>query len=85
MRKALERKAIAAHRAGTDWDAFWRLHTHAIRQAEPYNARRYRRLAKRLLHLVLCGNGSRKKPAGDDPAPWETDDLAEKMLARKKQ
>ncbi|MGA2063171.1 MAG: hypothetical protein ABSG67_22085 [Thermoguttaceae bacterium] len=69
----LERRAVDAHARGERWETFWQRHADAIRNAEPFNRDRYRRLIGRLLHLLTTG-----EPGGQEPPsimePWEQDD-----------
>lgn len=76
QQQVLERAAIDAHRAGIGWSAFWDRHGEAIRQVVPYDRRRRRRLVNRLLHLLVSGDPSGQKPAGDT-MPWERDNQPE--------
>jgi hypothetical protein len=76
--KELERAAVAAHRAGTPWPAFWRQYGPHVIAAEPHDRRRFHRLRQRLLGLVVSGNLDGAEPAGDGwprPMPWELDDV----------
>jgi hypothetical protein len=70
----LERRALDAYRAGQTWAQFWAEHAGAIGRAEPYDARRYHRLVRRLLALIVAGNEDGAEPMGDGLQPWERDD-----------
>ena len=74
--KQLERAAIAAHKAGSGWEEFWRVYGPQVCDAEPFNRERFRRLTDRLLHLLICGNPNGQYPVGDPDAtpPWELAD-----------
>ena len=72
----LERRAIAAHRDGVGWDAFWAEHAAEVREAEPFNVQRFHRLHGRLLHLLSTGEASGQFGVGDpDAAPWAAGDV----------
>ncbi len=71
----LETKAIAGHTKGQSWETFWQLHGDQVKAAEPYNNQRFRRLVRKLSHLLLCGEASGQFGVGDgDPEPWVRDD-----------
>jgi hypothetical protein len=71
----LELLAIDCHRMGSTWDLFWREHGERVRQAEPYDRGRYRRLVNRLLSLVVSGDTAGQQAISDDDAmSWELDD-----------
>jgi len=73
--KALERAAIDAFRNGIGWTAYWQQHGEQVQQAEPWNARRFKRLYDRLLALVTSGDtNGMTAMAEDDAAPWVADD-----------
>jgi hypothetical protein len=72
--RILENAAIRAHARGDRWADFWERHAEAVRQAEPVNAGRYRRLVNRLLSLVASGDTNGMVAVGDDDMPWEIDD-----------
>ena len=76
----LERSAPAAHRRGERWKTFWQAHAQAIRQAEPWNRQRFRRLVDRLLALVTSGDTAGMTAVGDDDLPWERDDVAQAQV-----
>jgi len=83
-RRALERAAIAAHRDGMTWRDFWPTVASDVAAAEPWDRDAYRRIVRRLSHLLTCGDMDRMEPAGDGwprPCPWELDDLASKAVA----
>jgi len=71
--KALERAALAAHRAGQTWAEFWQRHGDAVRQAEPHDRQRFHRLLRRLSALLLCGNSDGHEPL-EVVEPWEKAD-----------
>ncbi len=75
----LRQSAIEAFKAGGDWTRFVAEHGHEIREAEPYDASRYRALRGRLLHIVVSGDAAGQFAAGDPDAipEWEIDDQAE--------
>jgi hypothetical protein len=76
--KHLERAAIRHHARGQLWDQFWTEHGDQVRQAEPYNAKRYHRLVRRLVGLVAAGDLNGSEPVGTGwprPEPWELDAL----------
>ncbi|MCE5267220.1 MAG: hypothetical protein LLG00_04985 [Planctomycetaceae bacterium] len=73
-RRALQRAAIAAHRAGIGWNDFWQRRGEQVRKAEPYDVKRYHRLVNRLLSLVASGDTANVEPLD---APWLDDDLPE--------
>jgi hypothetical protein len=72
--KALSRAAIATHRRGETWPAFWERHADQIKAAEPYSRERYRRLYMRLLSLVTSGDSTGQYPIDVGMAQWEADD-----------
>ena len=73
--RTLERAALACHRVGSTWDSFWREHGERVKQAEPYDRGRYRRLVNRLLSLVVSGDTAGQTAVGDNDAmPWEAAD-----------
>jgi hypothetical protein len=76
--RILERSALDFHRRGLGWSDFWAKHGEQVRQAEPWNRERYRRLYLRLMHLVVSGDTSGQFPPGDDSEPWLADDEASK-------
>jgi len=53
--KALERAALDAFRNGQGWNEFWEQHGNTIRQCEPYNRQRFKRLYDRLLSIEASG------------------------------
>jgi hypothetical protein len=70
----LERLALAAHAAGKTWAEFWQQHGADVAAAEPWDRRRYHRLVRRLLALVVSGDTDGQEPVGDGwprPCPWE--------------
>ena len=70
--RMLELLAIDCHRVGSTWDSFWREHGERIRQAEPYDRGRYRRLVNRLLSLVVSGDTAGQQSIGDANAAMGT-------------
>jgi len=54
--RMLELLAADCHRVGSTWAEFWREHGDRVRRAEPYDARRFHRLVRRLLALVASGD-----------------------------
>ena len=76
MRQAIEQQAIEAHRHGEGWGDFFERNREAIRQAEPYDRQRYRRLIDHLLSLVVSGDTNGMVAIGDHE-PW----LADERLA----
>ena len=71
--QALEAAALAAHRAGQTWGAFYAKHRHAMQQAEPVDRGRYHRLLRRLLALLVSGDDE-VLPVDDGEPGWECDD-----------
>lgn len=75
LKKKLERLAIEAHTRGEVWNDFWSDHGDAIREAEPFDRQRYRRLLMKLTALVAGGDLDGCMPISTgDSAPWELDD-----------
>ena len=75
--KALERAALDFHRRGVGWTDFWQQHAEQVRECEPFNRARLRRLVNRLLALVASGDTAGMVAVGDDDAePWLTDDTS---------
>ncbi len=76
---SLERLAIDAHHRGETWDEWWAQYGAQVKQAEPYNRLKLRRLVRRLSYLLTCGNTDGQFPPGDEDGimPWDRDDLAE--------
>ncbi|MGO9109669.1 MAG: hypothetical protein ACLP9L_10585 [Thermoguttaceae bacterium] len=77
-RKDLERLAIDAHCRGDTWADLWPTVATNVAKAEPWDARRYHRLVRCLLGLVVSGDTDGQQPAGDGwprPCAWELDDL----------
>jgi hypothetical protein len=66
--QTLEAAALAAHRRGQTWNAFWDLHADEIRACEPCNRRRFGQLYRRLMAIVASGNTTGMASAGDDDA-----------------
>lgn len=50
--RIIEAKAMDAYGDGMTWAAFWERHAEQIRDAQPWNWQRLRRLVDRLLHLL---------------------------------
>jgi hypothetical protein len=71
--KELERLALTAHQRGESWAAFWERHGNAVQQAEPWNARQFKRLYDRLLALVCSGDTAGMEPLAI-AEPWLQDD-----------
>jgi hypothetical protein len=77
--KQLERRAVAAHRAGDTWNQFWERHGAEVCAAEPHNHQRFGRLVRCLLPLVASGDTDGMTAVGDDGTiAWEIDDNAAK-------
>jgi len=75
--RMLELLALDCHRVGSTWAEFWQEHGERVRQTEPYDRGRYRRLVNRLLSLVVSGDTDGQQPVGDDDAtPGELADQA---------
>jgi hypothetical protein len=73
--QALERAALNAHARGRSWATFWPAVAEQVRQAEPWNRRRYGRLVRRLLYLLTGGEEGGYEPVGQGGTmPWELDD-----------
>jgi hypothetical protein len=74
----LELDARWAYVTGTRWEAYWATHHEAIRQAEPYNRRKYRRLVNKLLAILVSGHAE-QTPIDTGmlwgSEPWEADDV----------
>jgi len=72
----LKTAALAEFKSGGDWSRFVDQHGHEIREAERYDAQRYRRLRGRLLHLLTTGDEAGMFPPGDPDAlpEWAADD-----------
>lgn len=69
----LEHLAIDAHRRGETWREFWEVHRHVVGRIEPYDRVAYRRLVRRLSHLLTCGDADGMTVASDwstTPSPW---------------
>lgn len=73
--ETLERAALAAHRDGIGWSAFWQQHHAAIVSCEPIDRMAYHRLVRRLTAILVSGTAE-VLPIGDDPEPWLKDDQA---------
>jgi hypothetical protein len=69
--KQLERAAIRAHARGETFNQFWERYGEAIRNAGPRD--RFNSLYRKLLCIVVSGDGANTEPLGDD-APWFADD-----------
>ena len=80
----LERAALDAHGKNRTWDTFWARHGADVRQAEPWDRQRFRRLVSRLLHLLTTGDPAGQFGVGDPdaPNPWEEDDQQAAAEAR---
>jgi hypothetical protein len=75
--KALERLAINAFRRCLRWSEYWQAHGDEVKQCEPFNARRFKRLYDRLLHLLTSGDTNGQQSIIDDSAePWVQDDTS---------
>ena len=73
--KQLERLALEAHTCNQSWNDFWPTVANRVRQAEPWNRSKFRRLYERLLALVVSGDCDGMLPIGiGDVVPWEADD-----------
>lgn len=81
----LERAALAAHRLGVDWATFWADHAEQARQAEPYNCRRFHRLMRQLLTLLVSGDMDGHQPVGNDLEPWGHDDADDQTKPKRHQ
>ena len=76
----LEHLAIDAHARGAGWTAWWPTVAEQVRQAEPYDRGRYRRLVVRLLSLLVSGDVNGMMAIGDDDVmPWVIDDVVTPM------
>jgi hypothetical protein len=75
-----EQAALAAYGRGETWSAFWKQHAEQVKQAEPYNARRLKRLVDHLLHLLTTGETSGQYPPVI-AEPWERDNQDQHQLA----
>ena len=77
--RTLEQAAMDAHRRGDDWATFWQMYAEQVRQVEPVNRQRYRKLVNRLLHLLTTGEASGQQPIDvgmlwGQAEPWLLDD-----------
>ena len=75
IKQSTGRAALVAHRAGTGWADFGEQHGADVAQAEPHSRPRFQRLVRRLLALVVAGNGDGQQAVGDTE-PWADDDQA---------
>ncbi len=76
-RQYFERAAIDAHKAGQTWPEFWKRYGDSVRHLEPYDRQRFRRLVRRLSHLLTCGNTDGMEPISTGMLwgePWDVDD-----------
>ena len=76
-RTHLERLATAAHRRGDTWSTFWSTVAGDVAALEPWDRQAYRRLTRRLSHLLTCGDASGMLPIANSwprPEPWEIPD-----------
>jgi hypothetical protein len=73
--KALERAAILAHKSGIGWLEFWQANADRVKQAQPYDGKKYRRLYLGLLSLVCTGEAVGMTPISTG-ALWLADDDA---------
>jgi hypothetical protein len=73
--QTLEQAAADAFGRGESWASFWKQHSQHIRNAEPWNIRRFHTLYNLLFSLVVSddANGTQSM-ADDDPEPWLADD-----------
>jgi hypothetical protein len=72
--RTLERSALAAFRRGIGWAEFWERHAEQVRECEPFNRQRFKRLYDRLLALVTSGDSAGQYPIDDGVTQWEVDD-----------
>lgn len=76
-RTRLERIALDAHRRGLSWSEYWPTVALDVAQAEPHDRAAYRRLVRRLSHLLTCGDLDGATPISTGTLwgePWEQDD-----------
>ncbi len=74
----LEQLALDGHAKGETWEKFFASHGDAMREKVPWDRKRYHRLYRKLMHLLLCGDNDGQHAVGDDDAmPWEVDDAAD--------
>lgn len=74
----LRHAAIEGHKAGQGWLPFLAQHGAAIREAEPINLAKYRKLRSRLLDLLTTG-GDRQADRDHGRARWWVDDALQQL------
>jgi hypothetical protein len=80
--RTLERHAVRSHRRGIGWSQFWTEHGAEVCRAEPHDRRKFGRLVRRLLSLLISGNcdGQQPIPVGMLwGEPWEADGAVQEV------
>lgn len=71
----LEQLARNAHEQGVPWGNFWADVQKRVDALEPFSLAAWHRLHRKLMRLLVCGDGQEDEKPG---LPWIEDDVAKK-------